>query len=131
GRGSAVARTAVRKGLDRDPEPPADVGLAATEASAVQALEDRDLCAGGQLTRLDDLGDGADPGEPAADVGDEQNQAVAVLGGRQGGSLLCALDRQRGGHAGQDDDVVELQDGKEFGGQFWHLQSLWRAVGTV
>ena len=62
---------------------------------------------------------------------DEQDQAVAVLRGRHGGPLLVTLDRQGGGHAGQDDDVVELQDGKEFGGQFWHVQSLWPAVGTI
>src|SRR6202035_3468249 len=50
-----VAGVAVGEWLDLDPERPSDVGLAATEASAVQALQDGDLRAGGQLARLDDL----------------------------------------------------------------------------
>jgi len=89
----------------------------------VQPLENRDLSAGGQLAGLHDLGDRPDRREAAVHVGDEQDQAVALLCGRQGSALRVALDRQGGGHPRKDYHVVQLEDGKEFGGQFSHVQS--------
>ena len=120
---SGVGGVAVRKRFDLYPERAADVRLSATETRTVQSLEDRHLGTGWQLPGLDDLRNGADPGEPAADAGDEQDQVVAALRGGHRGTLGVALDRNGGGHPRHDDHVVELQDRKEFGGQFSHFQS--------
>jgi len=120
----AVARLAVGQRLDLNPQCSADVGLAATEARAMQAFEDGDLGARRELTGLHDLRHGADGGKASVDMGHEQDQVVAFLRCSHGGPLWVALDGKRGGHAGQDDDVVQLQDRKEFGGQFSHVQSL-------
>ena len=121
---SGVRRFAVGERLDLHPERAADVRLAATKAGAVQALEDRHLGAGRQLPGLDDLRDRPDRRRTSRHSGDEQDQVVAVLCGGHRSTLGVALNSESRGHARHDDDVVELQDRKEFGGQFGHFQSL-------
>ncbi len=94
-RASSRARSVgltVGERLDLHPERAADVGLAAAETRAVEALEDGHVSAGRQRARLDQLGDRADGGVLPADPRHEQEQPVALLGGGHGGLLVVAVD---------------------------------------
>ena len=63
-------------------------------------MQDGDLDAVGQLPGILDLGDGADAGVLAFDPRNEQDQAVALARGGDGGPGLLALDGDGDDHTG-------------------------------
>src|SRR2546425_894744 len=60
-------------------------------------------------------GDGADAAVMAVDPRHEEDQAVALSGGLDGGLGRIALDGEGDGHVRQDDHIVHRHDGKQFG----------------
>ena len=110
----------VRSGIDLHPERAAHVRLPRAEAGAVLPGEDRDLGAGGQLSRLLHARDSADASELALDAGDQEDEAVALVGRLDRGTLGLPLDRDGHGHVRQDDDLVKRKDRKKLGAVLGH-----------
>ena len=96
-----VALGRVVVGGDLDPQRAVQVGASRSGDAAAQALEGDGAGAAGKLEAVVDGGDRADGGELLAGARDEQD---LVLGAR--------VDRERQVHAGEDDDVVEGDQGK-------------------
>lgn len=122
----------VRGGVDLHPERPAHIRLPRAETSAVLAGEDRDLGSGRQLAQLLHPRDGSDAAELALDAGDEEDEAIALAGRLDGGTLGLALDRDGHGHVRQDDDLVKRKDRKKLGAVLGHggICTRWRRSHT-
>ena len=110
----------VRSGIDLDPERSADVRLPGAETRAVLPGEDRDLGSGGQLARFLHARDRADAAELPLNARDQQDEAVALVGRLDRGTLGLPLNRDGHGHVGQDDDLVKRQDGEKLGAVLGH-----------
>ena len=87
--------------VDLDEQPAVGKGVGGAGDPAVEAVQLDGAGAAGQPDAIGDLGHGADAGEIALVAGDEQDAL-----------LLAGIDRQRDGHAREDDGVVERNQKK-------------------
>ena len=87
--------------LGLDPQRVAGAGDAGADDGAAVTPDGHGGQAAGQVALLHDLGDDADRGEAALDVGHEQQAPTGGAGGLDGGAGLVGLERHGEDHAGQ------------------------------
>ena len=75
----------------------------------IEALQDRDLDAVGQLAGILELGDCPEIGKATFDARHEQDETIALPSGGDGGLRLLTLQRDRDHHVRQDHPVVQGQ----------------------
>ena len=100
-------RLGVGQGLGLDPEGLAGPRDPGPDGGALHTLDGHGGQPAGQVALLHDVGDHADAGEAALDVGDQQQAAARGPGGLDGSPGLVRLERHGEDHARQHDPGLE------------------------
>src|SRR5829696_5931534 len=117
--------------LDLDPGGGPGAGHAGPDAGPVQAAPDHRQLPVGQLAGVLDLGDGADGGVAAVDLGDEQQVAAGVTGGAGRRTRLGRLQGGGDDHSRQHDPAGQGQEGEGLDRELGHAFSRSKGCDTL